>query len=148
MSYMLTCLPMYSFFVSSSVAANIEPSLMTINPVNVRALIQPFLHDGRQRGRQTQVRKTLRYDLPQRNVFEIAVSKSYSKYCVYFASTWDVSTNAEKIISPVDILILSQQQSGALRVLEVSQGFPSGVSKWRGRLSRVVDPPRQTPLYR
>ncbi len=31
---------------------------------------------------------------------------------------------------------------------EVSRGFPSGVSKRRGRLSRVVDPYRQTPLYR
>jgi len=70
---------MYSFFVSSSVmAANIALSSMTINPpVNAMALIQPFLHNGRQRGRQTQVRKTLRYDLPQRNDFKIAVLKSY-----------------------------------------------------------------------
>jgi len=62
-SYTLTCLPMFFFFVSSSMVANIASSSMTIYPVNVRALIQPFLHDGRQRGRQTQVRKTLRYDL-------------------------------------------------------------------------------------
>jgi hypothetical protein len=96
---------MYSFFVSSSMAVNIALSSMTINPVNARALTQPFLHDGRRRGRQTQVRKTSRYDLPQRNDFEIAVSKSYSKYCVSFDSTWDVSTNAEKFISPVVILI-------------------------------------------
>ena len=96
---------MYSFFVSSSVAANIASSSMTINPVNVRALIQPFLHDGWRCDRQTQVRKTLHYDLPQRNDFEIDVSKSYLKYCTSFASTWDVSTNAEKFISPVVILI-------------------------------------------
>jgi hypothetical protein len=30
---------------------------------------------------------------------------------------------------------------------EVSQGFPAGVSKRCGRLSRVVDPHHQTPLY-
>ncbi len=125
MSYTLTCLPMYSFFVSSSVAVNIASSLMTINPVNARALIQPFLHDRRRRGRKTQVRKTSRYDLPQRNDFEIAVSKSYSKYCVSFASTWDVSTNAEKFISPVVILIRSQQRSGALRVLYATGGITS-----------------------
>ncbi len=117
MSSTLTCLPMYSFFVSSSVAANIASSSMMINPVNARALTQPFLHGRRRCDRQTQVRKTWRYDLPPRNDFEIAVSKSYLKYCVSFASTWGVSTNAENFISPVVILIQSQQQSGALHVL-------------------------------
>ena len=31
--------------------------------------------------------------------------------------------------------------------LEVPQAFPAGVSKWCGRLHRVVDPHCQTPLY-
>ena len=124
MSYTLTCLPMYSFFVRSSVAANIASSSMTINPDNARALIQPFLHNGRRRDRQTKVRKTSRYDLPPRNNFEINVSKSYSKYCISFASTWDVSsTNAEKFISPVVILIRSQQRSGAIHFLYATGGI-------------------------
>ena len=130
MSYTLTCLPMYSFFVSSSVAANIASSSMTINPVNARAFIQPFLHNRRQRDRQTKVRKTSRYDLPPRNNLKIDVSKSYLKYCVSFASTWDVSsTNAEKFISPVVILIRSQQRSGALCVLYATGGI-TRISFW------------------
>ena len=42
--------------------------------------------------------------------------KSYTKYCVSFALTWDVSTNAAKSICPAVLLIRSQPQRGAVRV--------------------------------
>ena len=106
---------MYSFCVSSSVAASIPISLSKLNRGNVRASIQLFLHDVLRHGRQTQAKKLLPLDQQLRNVCEIAASKSYTKYCVSFA-TWDVSTNAAKSICLAVFLIRSQLQRGAVRV--------------------------------
>ena len=49
--------------------------------------------------------------------------KSYTKYCVSFALTWDVSTNAAKSFCPAVLSIRSQPQRGAVRVQYAIRGF-------------------------
>ena len=123
MYYMLIYHLIYSFYVGSSVAASTPISLSNLNRGSVRASIQPFLHEVLRHVWQTQATKILPYNQQLRNICEIAVSKSYTKQCISFASTWDASTNAVRSICPAVLSIQSHPQCGAVHVRYAIEGI-------------------------